>query len=270
MQRKRLRTVWLLVLLLAAACSTVPITGRQQLNLIPQDTIMSMSAQQYNQFLEQNKLSNNTEAARTIQNVGRDIAGAVEQYMRQNNMSQQVEGYEWEFKLVEDDQINAFAMPGGKVVVYTGILDVTKGNAGLATVMGHEVAHAIANHGGERMSQGLLAQFGGVALSQALKTKPGATQQMFMAAYGVGAQVGVLLPYSRLQETEADKLGLVFMAMAGYDPREAVSFWQRMSSAKEGGAPPEFLSTHPADQTRIRNLQNMLPEAMRYYKPGTR
>lgn len=265
MQWKRLRPLWLFALLLIVACSTVPITGRQQLNLIPQESILSMSSQQYDQFLDQHDVIRNTEAAQVVEEVGKNIAAAVERYMQEHNMSQQIADYNWEFNLVKDDQINAFAMPGGKVVVYSGILDVAKSRAGLATVMSHEIAHVIANHGSERMSQGLLAQFGGVALAQALQTKPAATQQLFMTAYGLGAQVGVLLPYSRLQESEADRLGLIFMAMAGYDPREAVDFWKRMAAAKQGAQPPEFLSTHPADQTRIKNLEKLLPEAMKYY-----
>ncbi len=266
MHMKNLRLLWLFVFLLVVACTTVPITGRQQLNLVPQDTILAMSSEQYNEFLKQQKLSNDREATRMVEEVGRNIASAVEKYMREQGQAQQMEEFKWEFNLVEDEQINAFAMPGGKVVIYTGILDVAESRAGLATVMSHEIAHVIANHGNERMSQGMLAQFGGIALSQALQTKPAATQQLFMAAYGAGAQVGVLLPYSRLQESESDHLGLVFMSMAGYDPREAVDFWKRMAAAKEGGQPPEFLSTHPADKTRIENLRKLTPEAMKYYK----
>jgi len=167
---------------------------------------------------------------------------------------------------VEDKQINAWCMPGGKVVVYTGILPVAQGEAGLAVVMGHEIAHAIAEHGNERMSHGLLAQFGGMALEEALSSQAGATKQLWMSVYGVGAQYGALLPYSRLQENEADRLGLIFMAMAGYDPNAAAPFWQRMASQKGGAAPPEFLSTHPSDATRIENIKRLIPEAMGYYK----
>ena len=158
-------------------------------------------------------------------------------------------------------------MPGGKVVAYTGILPITRDEQGLAVVLGHEIAHAIAEHGSERMSQGLLADLGGVALSEALKTKPEETRQLWMTAFGVGAQYGALLPFSRLQESEADRLGLIFMALAGYDPNGAVGFWERMASAKPGAAPPQFLSTHPSDATRIQAIRKDLPEAMRYYKP---
>ena len=252
--------------LLIASCTTVPITGRQQLSLIPGDTMLSMSYQQYDAFLKGHELSDNRADTEMVREVGRNIAAAVETYLKQNGMGNRLNNYDWEFRLVKDDAANAWCMPGGKVVVYTGILPLAKSRYGLAVVMGHEIAHAVANHGNERMSQGMLVQFGGVALSEAMKTKPALTQQLWMAAYGAGAQVGLLLPYSRLHEKEADRLGLIFMAMAGYDPREAVDFWQRMAAKKDGQSPPEFLSTHPADDKRIANIRSMLPEAMRYYR----
>jgi predicted Zn-dependent protease len=253
--------------LLVGACSTVPITGRKQVNIIPDSEILSMSYQQYDQFLAENKKSTDAEKTALIQRVGKRIQGAVEQYMRDTNNTKQIEGYEWEFNLVESEELNAWCMPGGKVVFYTGILPVCKDEAGIAVVMGHEVAHAVAKHGSERMSQGLLAQMGGVALSEALKTQPGQTQELAMTAFGVGAQYGALLPFSRKQDSEADHLGLIFMAMAGYDPKVAVPFWQRMSQGG-GGKPPEFMSTHPSDETRIANLQRLMPEAQKYYKPA--
>ncbi len=249
------------------ACSSVPITGRNQLSLIPQSDLLSMSFQQYDQFLDEHEISNDRQAADMVKDVGHNIQEAVEEYFRQNNMSNELRGYEWEFNLVESDQVNAFCMPGGKVVIYEGILPVADGPNGLAVIMGHEIAHAVANHGGERMSQSLVAQMGGMALSAALQEKPQTTRQLAMAAFGVGAQVGVLLPYSRLHESEADKLGLIFMAMAGYDPRGAVDFWQRMSDEKGGGAPPEFLSTHPSDQTRINQIKDYMPKALERYNP---
>ena len=255
---------WALVAL--TSCSTVPITGRSQLNLIPGSSMMAMSYQQYDTFLKEHKLSTNKEQADMVTRVGARIRDAVERYFAANGMSSRLADYKWEFNLVEDKQVNAWCMPGGKVVVYTGILPVTQGETGLAVVMGHEIAHAIAGHGNERMSQGLLAQFGGMALAEALSSKPAATQQLWMAAYGVGAQYGAILPYSRLQESEADHLGLIFMAMAGFDPSDAVSFWQRMASQKGGQAPPEFLSTHPSDTARIENIRRLIPEAMRYYR----
>ena len=201
-----------------------------------------------------------------VKRVGTRIQKAVEQYFQQKGLSQQLDGYAWEFNLVEDKEANAWCMPGGKVVVYTGILPITKNEAGLATVMGHEIAHAVARHGNERMSQALLTQMGGMALAVALDQQPSQTSQLWMAVYGMGAQVGILLPYSRLQETEADHLGLIFMAMAGYDPHEAVEFWQRMAEMKDGKAPPEFLSTHPSDQARIKKIKEFIPEAMKYYR----
>lgn len=255
-----------LACLTAAACATVPITGRRQLSMIPGDTILSMSYQQYDEFLEEHELSDNRADTEMVREVGGKIGDAVEAYLKQHGMGKQVRNYDWEFRLVEDDAVNAWCMPGGKVVVYTGILPVTKDRTGLSVVMGHEIAHAVASHGNERMSQGMLLQFGAVALSEAMKTKPAATQQLWMTAYGAGAQVGMILPYSRLQEKEADRLGLIFMALAGYDPRRAVAFWQRMADQKKGAGPPEFLSTHPADDRRIANIRSMIPEAMQYYK----
>ena len=261
------RTIALLTLTaVLVSCSTVPITGRKQLNLIPGSTMLSMSAQQYGEFLQTNKLSTNAQQVDMVRRVGNNIKGAVERYFAQKGMSNQLKGYAWEFNLVESKDVNAWCMPGGKVVVYTGLLPVTQTEAGLAVVMGHEVAHAIAEHGNERMSQGLLTQMGGIALSEALATKPAETRALYMTAFGLGAQVGVLLPFSRTHESEADRLGLIFMAMAGYDPNEAVTFWQRMAASKGGQAPPEFLSTHPSDATRIGDIRKHLPEALGYYK----
>lgn len=201
-----------------------------------------------------------------VKEVGNQISRAVEESMKENGKKSLLQGYAWEFNLIKDEPANAFAIPGGKVVIFTGILSVTQNETGLATVMGHEIAHAIARHGNERMSQGLVAQMGGMALSVALSSKSQETQQLFMTAYGMGAQVGVLLPYSRLQESEADEIGLVFMAKAGYDPRKAIDFWQRMAEKSDGGTPPEFLSTHPSHKSRIEEIKKHLPMAMRYYR----
>jgi predicted Zn-dependent protease len=227
--------------------------------------MLAMSFQEYNEFLKSHKLSTNPEQTQMVKQVGERIQRAVEQYFAQNQSSHELDGYGWEFNLVESDEVNAWCMSGGKVVVYTGILAITQNEAGLATVMGHEIAHAVAKHGNERMSQGLLTQMGGAALSVALAQKPQQTRGLWMTAFGLGAEVGVLLPYSRLHETEADHLGLIFMAMAGYDPNNAVNFWQRMSEKKGAKSPPEFLSTHPTDETRIRKIKALLPEAMQYY-----
>lgn len=255
-----------LVVVALAACSTVPITGRSQLNLIPGQSMLSMSLQQYDQFLQEHKVSTNQEQTAMVKRVGGRIQGAVERYFASSGLSGALSNYKWEFNLVEDKQVNAWCMPGGKVVVYTGLMPVAKDEAGLAVVMGHEIAHAIAEHGNERMSQGLLAQLGGVALSTALSTKSTETQQLWMSVYGVGAQYGAILPYGRMQESEADHLGLVFMTMAGYDPNEALMFWQRMSAQKGGQAPPEILSTHPADKTRIEDIRRLIPGVIAEYR----
>lgn len=251
---------------LFTSCSTVPVTGRSQLNLISSSEMQSMSYQQYDQFLTENKKSSNQQQLDMVQSCGVRIQKAVEQYFAQNNMSEHLKGYQWEFNLVDDPQVNAWCMPGGKVVVYTGLLPVAQNETGLAVVMGHEIAHAVAEHGNERMSQQMVQQLGGTALSVAMQNKPTETQALWMGLYGVGSQYGAMLPYSRLHESEADKLGLIFMAMAGYDPREAVGFWQRMSAGKQGQAPPEIMSTHPSDATRIRKINEALPEALKYYK----
>jgi predicted Zn-dependent protease len=250
-----------------SGCETVPITGRSQLNLIPDSTINSMALQEYNSFLKDNKPSTDQGKIDLVKRVGYRLIEAVERYCQENNMMDAIKDFSWEFNVVESKEKNAWCMPGGKVVVYTGILPLTGDDAGLAVVMSHEIAHAVARHGSERMSQGLVFQMGGIALSEAVKTNPAMTQRLFMQSYGMGAQIGVLLPFSRLHETEADRLGLIFMAMGGYDPRVAVDFWQRMSAAQEGASPPELLSTHPADTTRIRNIEEAMPEAMQYYRP---
>lgn len=263
-----LTTAICLLTMVCASCSEVAITGRSQLNLIPDSTMNSLALTEYQSFLKENKKSSNSADSAMVQQVGLKIADAVERYCRQNGLADRVSGFNWEFNLIESKDINAWAMPGGKVVVYTGILPVTQNETGLAVVMGHEIAHVIARHGNERMSQGLLVQMGGIALSEAMATSPAATKELFMNSYGIGANVAVILPYSRLHESEADRMGLIFMAMAGYDPQEAVGFWQRMA-AQPGNEkkPPEFLSTHPADTTRINNIKSYMPEALRYYKP---
>jgi predicted Zn-dependent protease len=254
------------LLLLQMSCSQVEITGRQQFNIVPDFLINSMALQSYNEFISQHKLSRNTEQIQMVKRVGNRIRNAVETYCVENYCTEKIEGYQWEFNLVEDPNVNAWCMPGGKVVVYTGIMPITKNEAGLAVVMGHEIAHAFAKHGSERMSQALLVDMGGVALSTAIDTKPAQTQELFKQSYGIGTQLGFLLPFSRTHENEADHLGLVFMAMAGYDPHEAVAFWQRMAAEKKGAKTPEFLSTHPTDETRIQNIKDLVPEAMQYYK----
>jgi predicted Zn-dependent protease len=258
--------ITVVAVVLFQTCSTVPLTGRSQLNMIPSSEMLTMSFQQYDQFLKEAKLSTNKVEADRVKRVGANIQKAVEKYMSEHAISSRLRGYKWEFNLVEDDQINAWCMPGGKVVVYTGILPVTQDETGLAVVMGHEIAHAIAEHGNERMSQQLLQQVGAVGLMVAMKEEPAETQALWLGVYGVGTTVGIMLPYSRTHESEADHLGLIFMAMAGYDPHAAPEFWKRMAASKQGGSPPEFLSTHPSDQTRIKDITAWIPEAMKYYK----
>ena len=254
----------IVILFLSLSCTTVPITGRQQFSILPNSAMISMSLQQYNEFLKNNKISSNQEQTQMVKKVGRKIQMAVEQYFTDKNMSYALKDYKWEFNLIESEEKNAWAMPGGKVVVYEGLLPITRDEAGLAVVMGHEIAHAIAKHGNERMSQGLIVQMGGMALTKAMAEKPEKTRRLWMTAFGVGAQFGVMLPFSRYQESEADHLGLVFMAKAGYDPNEAVEVWKRMAQMKEGQTPPEFLSTHPSDETRIRKIKETIPKVEQY------
>jgi len=258
----------LVMAVLFIACSTVPLTGRQQLNIIPDSQLLAMSFQEYGTFVKSATLSKDGQKTLMVRRVASRIQKAVEEFAAKKGMSDHLNGYAWEVNLVESEEANAWAMPGGKMVVYTGILPITQTETGLAVVMGHEVAHAVAEHGGERMSQALIAQMGGMALDKALEKEPEQTRALWLTAFGVGAQVGVLLPFSRTQESEADHMGLVFMAMAGYDPNEAVNFWQRMA-AQGGGAPPEWLSTHPSSETRIKDIKAHLPEALQEYKkPG--
>ena len=249
-----------------SACATVPLTGRTQFSLVSPGTMLSMSRQQYGDFLKNNPLSDDQKSAAMVREVGGNIQKAVERYFTQQGMAGQLQNYAWEFNLIESDEVNAWCMPGGKIAVYTGILPVTKDHNGLAVVLGHEIGHAVAGHGSERMSQLLAVQMGGIALSAAIADRPQSTQQLWFAAFGLGSQVGVILPYSRLQEYEADRLGLVFMAMAGYDPDGAVAFWERLAAKKEGKGPPAFLSTHPTDEARIAKMKSILPEARRYYR----
>jgi predicted Zn-dependent protease len=248
------------------SCSTVPLTGRKQITWIPSSQMLQLSYQSYNQVLQENKLSNNQRYKQMVSTVGNDIKNAVQEYFQKINKSEALENYRWEFHVLAEDVVNAWAMPGGKVAFYEGIMPICQDEAGVAVVMGHEIAHAVAEHGNERMTQGLVQQGLGTALAVALQNEPEQTQQVALAAYGVGSTVLGVLPYSRLHESEADKLGLVFMAMAGYDPREAPKFWTRMAQQSGGGAPPEFLSTHPSHETRIENLNEWIPEAMKYYR----
>ena len=266
---KKILSSFVVVAFLMAGCAKNQVTGRSQLRLLPEKELQSMATQQYQQFLSQNKVVpvNVNKDAEMVRRVGTRIASAITQYLQKEGKGDLLEGYNWEFNLIDNKEVNAWCMPGGKVVVYTGLLPVTQNEAALAVVMGHEIAHAIALHGNERMSQGLVQQLGGVALSVAVANKPAETQNLFMTAYGIGSTVGGTLPFSRKQELEADQFGLRFAAMAGYNPQEAIPFWQRMAQASGGQKPPELLSTHPSDATRIQKMQIYVKEAMPYYKP---
>lgn len=248
------------VLFLLVSCNKNPFTGKKTLALVSNSQILPMAFQEYDQFLKENDVVKGTAEARMVKEVGQKIAAASERWLNANGYQGYLENYRWEYKLIkEDDMINAWAMPGGKIAVYTGLLPVAKDEAGLAVVLGHEVAHALANHGQQRMSAGQLQQLGAVAGNIAFNETE--KQQIFNSAYGVVSQVGVMLPFSRSHETEADKIGLTLMAIAGYDPEVAPDLWRRMQQESGGQAPPEWLSTHPSNQTRINNLESWAASA---------
>ena len=259
-------------LLLLSSCGSVPITGRRQLNLVSDGEILSASATQYKQFISQSQLSSNTTYNAKVTQVGRRLAAATNAYLKQNGYESMLSSLSWEFNVVDSKQVNAFCMPGGKIVVYTGLLNLV-GNGPhsddeLAAVMGHELSHALAKHANERISNQLLLQAGGQILGAAVNTRSQLLGGLINQAYGLGAQVGVMLPFGRKQEYEADKMGLVLMAMAGYNPRYAVNFWQKMSASKGGAQQNELLSTHPSDANRIKEIQAYLPNALKYYQGG--
>ena len=264
---KYLSLLFVTSLLLFTSCGSVPVTGRKQLNLVSNQEVLTLSLQQYDEFMKSAPKSTDKANTALVQKVGRNIATAVETYLKNNGYADEVSSYAWEFNLVKSADVNAFCMPGGKIVVYEGILPYTQNEIGLAVVLGHEVAHAVAKHANERMSQQMMTQYGTAAIGTALGGASAGVQQAAAAAIGLGSQYGILLPYSRKQELEADELGLIFMAMAGYDPNQAASFWMRMS--QQGSSTPEFMSTHPSDNTRIQQIQKYLPEALKYYKGGT-
>ena len=246
---------------LSVSCAKNPFTGKNTLALVPNSEILPSAFAQYSTFLKENKVLTATNDAKRAEQIGIKIKNAAEKWLNANGYKDYLKDYQWEYKLVENKEVNAWCMPGGKIVVYSGILPITKDDAGLATVMGHEVAHALANHGQQRMSAGMLQQLGAVGTTAALGNTSAETQQIAMTAYGAVTQFGGMLPFSRSHESEADKIGLTLMAIAGYNPDTAISFWQRMSAASGGQKPAEFMSTHPSDATRIANLKSLIPEA---------
>lgn len=247
--------------LLMVGCKTNPFTGEKNLNFIPNSQIFPAAFQQYNQVLTESKVVTGTPEARMITKVGNKIATAAERYLNANGYQGYLNDYSWEYNLLKDDQVNAWAMPGGKIAFYTGILPIARDEAGIAAIMAHEVAHALADHGAQRMSAAQLQQVGGAVGSIALSGKSQETQQIFAQAYGLGSQLGVMLPFSRGHETEADRIGLTLMAIAGYDPMEAADLWRRMQAQENGQSPPEFLSTHPSSERRISNIEKWAPGA---------
>ncbi|MFI2742246.1 M48 family metallopeptidase [Zhouia sp. PK063] len=246
---------------LVVACATNPFTGKKTLNFVSNSQLFPTAFQQYDEFLKENQVVTGTAEAQKVKEVGQRIAAAAQKWLTANGYSNYLDGYEWEYHLVKSDEVNAWCMPGGKIVVYTGILPITQDEAGLAVVLGHEVAHALANHGAQRMSASQIQQYVGLAGSLALSGKSEQTQQIFAQAYGVGTQVGVMLPFSRNQESEADAIGIQLMALAGYDPYQAPKLWERMQAKSGGSSVPELLSTHPSSQSRIQNLTALAPQA---------
>lgn len=245
---------------LMVACATNPFTGKKTMALVGNSDLFASSFQQYGQFIKDNKVITGTADAQLVNKVGGKIKSAAETWLKANGYSNYLKDYSWEYKLVDDKTANAWCMPGGKIVIYSGILPVTKTESGLATVMGHEVAHALANHGQQRMSASVLQQLGAAGVSVATSNKSAETQQIAMAAYGGGSNIFGTMPFSRKHETEADEIGLILMAIAGYDPSEAISFWQRMAS-QSGSSTPQFLNTHPSNSKRINDLNKLIPQA---------
>lgn len=252
-------------LLLLGSCGSVPVTGRKQMLLVSDSEVLASSLTQYSEYMKSAPLSTNAKGKAMVTRVGKNIAAATESYLRANGLTNEIKNFSWEFNLVKDKQVNAFCMPGGKIVVYEGLLKLCSSDDELAVVVGHEVAHAVAKHSNERISQQLLTQYGAQILGQALSEKSANIQKIGNTVYGLGAQYGVTLPFSRKHESEADYMGLIFMTIAGYNPSTAITFWQKMS-ANGGASVPEFMSTHPSDATRINDIKKFLPELERYKK----
>ena len=262
---KKELSVYVLSLLMLAGCSSVPLTGRKQLLLVSDQEVLSSSLTQYNDYIKSAQKSTNATQTAMVVRVGKNIAAATERYLRSNGLSDEIKEFAWEFNLVKSDEINAFCMPGGKIVVYEGLMKLVSSDDELAVVLGHEVAHAVAKHSNERISQQMLTQYGAQILGQTLSQKSEMVQAIASTVYGVGAQYGVTLPFSRKHETEADYMGLILMTMAGYNPDKAVTFWQKMSASSDGKV-PEFMSTHPSDARRISDIQKELPAIKAQYR----
>ncbi len=260
MNYKKIITV-LIIVLTVSACKTNPFTGKKMMNMYSNAQLFPMAFQQYNQFLGDNKIITGTQDAEMITRVGERIKIAATRWLNANGHEGYLADYKWEYNLVDDKTVNAWCMPGGKIVFYTGILPIAANETAIAAIMGHEVAHALADHGGQRMTAGTLQQVGAVGVMVATGNKTPQEQQLWMQAYGMGSQVGGMLPFSRGHETEADKIGLILMAIAGYNPDEAPKLWERMKANSGGKAPPEILSTHPSSDSRIANLKQLGPFA---------
>jgi len=263
-----IRVLAFLVTITLSSCTINLLSGRKQMTLLPESSLQSMAGDEYRSFLTDSKIvkPNQSGDAQMVKRVGDRVIAAVKKFYADKGISDQLNGFNWEVNLVEDEEVNAWCMPGGKIVVYTGLLPISKTEAGLAVVMGHEVSHALLQHGNQRMSQSLLKVLGEVALEVAVANKPQETQNIFLGAYGIGTELGVLLPFSRRHELEADRYGLIFAAMAGYNPEESIPLWERMEEASSGDKSIEFFSTHPSEGKRIEQFRKMMPEALGYYQ----
>lgn len=262
---KKITNSLIIALFLLSSCGSVPIIGRKQVLLVSDSEVLTSSLAQYAEYMKSAPLSTDTQGKNMVTRVGKKIAAATEEYLKTNGLATEIQNFAWEFNLVKDNQVNAFCMPGGKIVVYEGLLKLCSSDDELAVVIGHEVAHAVAKHSNERISQQLLAEYGAQILGQALSEKSENIQKIGNTVYGLGAQYGVTLPFSRKHELEADYMGLIFMTMAGYEPSTAITFWQKMSACSNASI-PEFMSTHPSDATRISDIQKYLPELEKYKK----
>ncbi|MDR3250133.1 MAG: M48 family metallopeptidase [Tannerella sp.] len=253
-------------MMLLVSCGSVPLTGRRQVLLVSDSEVLAASLSQYDEYMKTAAKSTDRTKSAMVERVGKNIASATETYLKQNGLESELANFSWTFNLIKSDDVNAFCMPGGKIVVYEGLMPLVSSDDDLAVVVGHEVAHAVAKHSNERMSQELLAQFGASIVGAALSKKSEAIQTIGSTVFGLGTQLGVMLPYSRQHELEADYMGLIFMTIAGYNPENAVAFWQKMSDATGNSNQSDLLSTHPNDNKRIEEIRKHLPEVSKYRK----